>query len=291
MLFLHNILNSIWAIEPAYAANYLPILDAYLKGEQLHAQTIPKNEDITIRNGIQTAVIQSGTYVISEWGQARKPEDAPENSIAIVYITDAITKHDQWCGPAGMITKSDILNRCYANDNIKSVILVIESGGGEGMAMRMMNETLAKRNKPVGAFIDDFACSAAYGIASACDIVVANSPMARVGSIGTFITIADYTERYKQLGINLIDVYASASTDKNSEYIEAIKGNPAQLKKIANTFNDYFLSMIETNRTGKLSSGREVWGTGKVWFAEEAKQLGIIDGIDTLENFINYFNV
>lgn len=292
MLFLHNIVNSVWMIEPGFASNYLPLVTDYLTGKRLQPHARMSNEEhyFDQNNGILTASIKNNTYSISEYGRYGSPEDAPDNSIAIIKITDAITKQDQDCGPSGMITKSNLLQRCYSNSRIKAIALVIDSGGGEGYAMRMMNESIGQRNKPVAAFIDDFACSAAYGIASACDFVIANSTMARIGSIGTYMTIADFTEYYKQKGITLTEIYATASKDKNNDYYEAVKGNLDPIRNVCNQFNEVFLSLVETNRTGKLTAERKDWGTGKVYFAEEALQLGLIDGIDTFDNFLNYFN-
>ena len=293
MLFLHKIVNSVWMIEPAFAANYLPLVTAYLTGERMQpmSSSSASDEELNDRNGIKIAIVKNGSYLVLDNGDYSAPEDAPNDSIAIINISDAITKHDQACGgPAGMKTKSELLARCYNNDRIKAIALVIDSGGGEGYAMRLMTEAISKRNKPVAAFIDDFACSAAYGIASSCDIVIANSKMARIGSIGTYMTIADYTEYYKQKGISLTEIYATASTDKNSEYYEAIKGNLEPIRAICDQFNESFLASVEENRKDKLTSDRENWGTGKVYFAEEAQSIGLIDGIDTFDNFLNYFN-
>jgi len=275
-------------MDEAYAANYLPLVASFIKGEQMTAN--PTEVELNKRNSIQFATFPNDVLSVSSNSTGITPENAPQGSIAIINIANAITKQDQECGPAGMKTKSDLLKRCYANDNINSVVLVIDSGGGQGMAMRLMAETISQKNKPVGAFIDDNCCSAAYGIASGCDFIVANSNQAQIGSIGTYITIADYTEKFKQMGVNLIEIYASASTDKNKEFFDAIQGNPEPIRAIANQFNEHFLSLIESNRTDKLKADRTVWGTGKVYFAEKALELGLIDGIDTLENFINYFN-
>lgn len=291
MLFLHNIVNSVWMMEPGFASNYLPIVADFLLGKSATLSSTDNDErDLTDRNGILTAELKNNAYQISEYGRYGSPEEAPENSIAVIKISDAITKHDQYCGPSGMITKSNLLQRCYNNSHIRAVAMVIDSGGGEGYAMRMMSETIAARNKPVGCFIDDFACSAAYGIASNCDFVVANSALARIGSIGTYMTVADYAERFKQMGIKLTEIYATASTDKNNDYHEAIKGNLEPIRAICNQFNENFLQMIETNRKDYLTDKRTAWGTGKVYFATEAQQLGLIDGIDSFENFLNYFN-
>jgi len=82
----------------------------------------------------------------------------------------------------------------------------------------------------------------------------------------------------------------SDSTDKNKPYHEAIKGNKEPLREQVNFFNEEFLSMIETNRAGKLKADRKEWGTGKEYFADHGIELGLIDNIDTLENVLNYFN-
>lgn len=284
MLYKHGIINKIWLMDPSFGANYLPLVVSYIKGNN-NLQPVERSLSDDLRFAVGTA----GSFEISEYGEAIPPEDAPDGSIAIINITGAITKHDQDCGPSGMVTKSNILERCYANKNIKGVVLKIDSGGGSGDAMRLLNETISERNKPMVAFIDDNACSAAYGIASGCDIVVANSNTAYVGSIGTYISIADYTEYLKKEGISIIEVYATASKDKNIEVREALKGNVAPLRKYADKFNEMFLSMVETARKDQLKTDRSTWGTGKLYYADEAMEIGLIDAIDKFTNILNYF--
>lgn len=276
MLHKHNIFNGIWMIEDSYAANYLPHLIAYLKGEQ---QTpAEKVSPLTIHS-------QSSSFSNSGLG------DNSDNTgqIAVISISGPITKHRQFCGPAGMEEVSEILQACYDSEDISGILLKVESGGGDGMAMRLLNEKIADRTKTVIGFIDDFACSAAYGIVSGCDLIVVNSNMARVGSIGTYLSMADYTKQFEKAGIDIYTVYATASKDKNGEVREALKGNLKPLEDLANTFNENFLTTIETNRDGKLTESRDVWGTGKVYFAKEALKLGLIDTIDTFTNTLNYF--
>lgn len=286
MLYRHGILNKIWMIDPAYADNYLPLVAAYIQ----HGPQSLRVVDLSERDKVfSLATNNSVAYTISEYGGAVPPEDAPEDSVAVIRISGTITKHDQDCGPAGMTTKANILERCFANGKIKGVVICMDSGGGEGMAMRLMAETIKTRNKPVIGFVDDYACSAAYGILAACDLIVANSEQARIGSIGTYITIADYTKYFEKQGINLIDIYSSASTDKNSEYKEALKGNTKPVEAIADKFNSFFLSHIRESRSGNLTGDNSVWGTGKVFFADEAKNIGLIDEIDTFSNILNSF--
>jgi len=188
-----------------------------------------------------------------------------------------------------MLTLSDNLKNCYAAESIKGIILVIDSGGGEGNASRLITETIAARNKPVVAFCDDFTCSAAYDIAAAADRVVANAATARIGSIGTYLTIVDFSKQLEKEGINLIEIYAEQSKDKNRDYYEALSGNHAPLKAVVNRYNDAFLARIRQNRPQAIATEQE-WNTGKLFFADQALSLGLIDAIDSLDNVLNYFS-
>ncbi len=283
MLYLHHIFNGIWMIESDFAANYLPVIANYIQGKPV---ILPEEQKQNTLFSFVTP--QSKGYVVSRYYDST-PEEAPENSVAILNIRGAVTKHNQFCGPTGMVTQANLLDRCYANDNIKGIVCLTESGGGEAYAMRIFNEAISRKNKPVVGFVDDLSASAAYGIISGCDRIVANSKLARIGSIGTYQTIADHTEYFKKQGINLIEIYATESKDKNGDFYEALKGNLEPLRKTVDVFNNAFLSQIESNRGEKLTSDRKEWGTGKVFFAEEAKNLGLIDDIDTFENVLNYF--
>ena len=264
-------------IEDSYAANYLPYLFAYLNGQQ------PKSTVDRI------TPLSTQTRSSSSLDSGPGDNSDEQQQIAVISISGPITKHSQVCGPAGMMEVSQILEACYASEDIAGIILHVESGGGDGMAMRLINETIAKKNKKMIGFIDDFCCSAAYGIVSGCDVIVANSEMARVGSIGTYLSIADYTKQLEKEGIDIKTIYATASKDKNGEVREALKGNMKPLEELANQYNEHFLTTIENNRADKLTETRDAWGTGKVYFAEEAIKLGLIDQIDTFTNTLNYF--
>ena len=289
MLSIHQILTGFWAIQYEYGVNYLPLVATWLKGDQAVPLAASQDRTDVLHEGIRFATLQNGAYSLSDWGSTGSPEQAPKNSIAILSIVGAITKHDQQCGPAGMNTKANILQRCYANDNISGIVIDIESGGGASNAMFMMNEVIGKRNKPVVGFANDIAASAAYGILSACDVAVANSALTQVGSIGTIATIMDYSEQLKKQGINLIEVYATKSTDKNGWWREAMKGNLKPLQQEVDVWNGHFLDMVQKNRGSTLTG--EGWDTGKLFFASDAKKIGLIDEIDSFDNILNYFNM
>jgi signal peptide peptidase SppA len=206
-----------------------------------------------------------------------------EPCVFVLDLSGPITKSDQICGPTGVTTKCNWLKMADAHENVFAHLLRIDSGGGEAYASNMMANTIHELNKPVYAFIEGFAASAAYWIASAAKTIAVSSAMDRVGSIGTYITIADFRQYYQKKGISLLDVYATKSKDKNRDYHDAIDGNTTLIQQVADKYNDFFLSAVRTNRGAVNESS---WGTGKMFFADEAIRIGLVDRISTLENFI-----
>lgn len=281
MNIIHEILRGVWFIEPNYAQKYIPMVAALLKGQA--------NQNLFQEQNNQpkqfSPQIINNTPVVSAYDLMYFPEEIKNNSIFNISIAGPITKYDQFCGPMGMRTAARLLKMADDHPNVYAHVVSIDSGGGEGYAGRMLANQISRLKKPVVGFADDFSCSAAYMIASATDHVVANSNMARIGSIGTYISIVDYSEYFKKEGIKITDVYADQSADKNQDYIKALKGDTSQITKLANAFNDFFLDSIIQNRDSKLTS--DEWKTGKVFFADQAKDIGLIDDIASFDELIS----
>ena len=282
MLNKHNIAGGIWLMTRDYAQDHLPLVVNYLKGNTraIAPAIAPLGEELNGRNSVLCLSPVAGVYPISEYGEAVKPENAPQGSIAIIEIEDVITKYDQDCGPAGMVTKANILKRCYKTRNIDAIVLKIDSGGGEGYAMFHMAEAIAERNKPVYAFVSDFAASAAYGIASACDDIYCNMDLAKVGSVGAYITLLDYRKFFEKQGVNILEIYADQSKKgKNIEFREALNGNLKPLTEMLNTFTDKFINMVSDNRGDRLTGDSKTWMSGNIFYAKDAITTGLIDKI------------
>lgn len=298
MLYLHSILNGIYCIEQDAAMNYLPIIASWMKGNanpiQSKILTLEERATSIQHAGIMTATLETSSYSISEWGKATSPENAPTDSVAIICINGAVTRYDQDCGPAGMQTKADILKRCYANDNIKSVILVTDTPGGDPYAAMLMAETISMKNKPVIGFIDCLAASAGYWMLSPCDMIIANRSTARVGSIGAYATILSYKRWFEANDIDLIEVYSSMSENKNAPFREALKGNEKPLKDMIDVICQAFIDDVMKYRVDEDGNSKlktpDNWNKGDILYADKALEEGLIDGIDSLENVINYFN-
>lgn len=270
-----SILSSAFAMHPDHAVAYLPIIQRMIEGPL--APALPISE----REAAFTAKISSNqdVYVISEYGMEAPPEKAPKNSIAIMSMIGAITKYDQTCGGAGTITKNNIIARALQNENIKGLILLSDSPGGEAFAGKRIADTIASQSKPVYTVVDGLCASAMYHVAAVTKIF-ATSPMDKIGSIGTLITLADYSAYFESKGIKMLELYATESTEKNTEVREALKGNIKPLQRYLNAINDAFVSDVK-NARGTSITDPDAY-KGKTFLAADALTAGLIDGICSL---------
>lgn len=217
-------------------------------------------------------------------------QNAPEGSTAVINISGAITKYDQYCGPDGMLTIARMSHEVLSYKNISQLIYQLETPGGSAYAADFMNREIqrmrAQYGKPIKAYVDDICCSGGVYIAVACDEIHANTSKAMIGSIGTMITLWDQRKYLEKEGINLVEIYATRSTDKNKKYKDALDGKPDEIIRELDVHNADFHQAVINGRP-QAKEHQSAWETGKVFFASEALKLGLIDGIkDKIEDLI-----
>ena len=188
----------------------------------------------------------------------------------------------------GMVDYATLINNLGCNDNVTGIILSIDSPGGQADGTAMLSDVIknAAKKKPVCAIIQDgMAASAAMWIASACTEIYCTQLTDRVGSIGVYQQIANYNKHlleFKKLEIQ--DVYAPQSTDKNKNYKDAIAGDVTGIQQDLSILADQFINTISTNRAGKIKG--DSWKTGKLFFATDAIKIGLIDGIKSFDQVV-----
>lgn len=291
---LGEILSAKWLIQPVYAEAWFPTVLGLLQNH-----TTDKAQDQT--SALQSAIFgSSNIYEISEYGELAPPENAPKNSICVIGIKGPITKYDQFCGSAGMLTKASLMQRAANNPNVKGFILDIDSGGGEASATEMMSQTIAEiiaSGKPVVALVTGMAASAAYWIAAACQQIIISGKTSEVGSIGTYVSFADFTAYYEQQGIKLHTIYAPQSTLKNKAFEDALKGDYKAMEADLKVFTEFFINYVKEQRPAAASSGNQDIFKGAMFYSEEALKLGLVDqiggfalAVDSCESLIHSSN-
>ena len=156
------------------------------------------------------------------------------------------------------------------NNNIKAIILNIDSQGGdvvESEKLYLLFRKLSKQ-KPLVSVINSMGASGAYIISMASDYIVAYNTSS-VGSIGVILQTYEVTDLAKKMGISL-------TTYKNS----SLKSAPNPLEKInpdvdmvisqqINDIYDYFLNIFIERRKIKVTEAQEI-ANGQIYTGRQA---------------------
>jgi ClpP class serine protease len=133
--------------------------------------------------------------------------DQPTIAVAVVYIDGPLAQRamiDVCAYVDGYDAVGERLDAAHASE-AEAILLVIDSPGGDSAGLSegiaRMQASNARSGKPVIAYVDELAASAAYAIASgvASEIFVPTS--GRVGSIGCYAAYADESKAWEAEGI------------------------------------------------------------------------------------------
>lgn len=268
------ITNSIWLIEPNAIINLGPQVKNILDNP-----TSFIGKEVSIN---PISISPNGEISMSANGEAFS--NSKPLSTAIIPINGVIMKNDGFCGEAGTATLAQIIKHADANPNIGSIVLKIDTPGGMVSGTEYIASVVKNTKKPIVTYVDGLMASAGYWIGSQADEIYTGDKTAHIGSIGTMASFADVQPMWEKKGVVFHEIYASASTDKNKNYLEARQGNYDLLKKNLDEINSVFLASVKSARGEKLNTAETL--TGKVFMADKAIELGLIDGIKTFEQTV-----
>ncbi len=212
--------------------------------------------------------------------------DTFTGKIAVMNITGPIMHYGGPCNYGAQEYAARI--RAYADDgSIAACIIRTDSPGGQAEGIQTLADAVQyfKSKKPILGFINDgkAASGGVWSIVNSTEIY-ASHKTCRVGSVGAMATIMDIRKALEANGISQLIFYAPQSQDKNKDYTDAIDGKPAALIAELKFICGHFIDGVSEARAGKLKNNS--WNTGKMFFAEEATNIGLIDGIMSFEDVV-----
>lgn len=292
---LSAILRGKWLIEHNYAMAHLPMVaqmidrnnqaaydnSAAYKG-RLHNSEIEENKPARMT----MAHAAANVYSVNPYSSLTM---VPEGSIAMVNITGPILKYGDYC-TYGSLEYASLFNKLSKMSGIKGIIANIDSPGGQVDGTATLADTInqVSQIKPViGIVQDGMAASAGYWIASACNELYATQATDMFGSIGAFTTLIDYVPALEKMGVVVKEIYAPQSADKNKAAKDALADKPELVQEELRMIVEKFIGAVKQNRSSRLDTKANDPFTGKMFFAKEAQQIGLIDGIQTMDYVVN----
>ena len=173
-------------------------------------------------------------------------------------------------------------------DNVKAIILNIDSSGGDVVESEKLYLFFRKlsKTKPVVSVINGMGASGAYMVAMASDYIVSYNTSA-VGSIGVIIQTYEITDLAKKLGISLT-TYKSSILKAAPNMLEKVNPDVDMvMSQQINDVYDYFLNIFVERRKIKITEAQEI-ANGQIYTGRQALEYGLVDKIGTEEDALNF---
>lgn len=223
--------------------------------------------------------------------QNAQPKDKSGQIVAVYYasgqIVDYAVESPLTAGNEPMIVANKViadLKKLQKNDDVKAVVLRINSPGGSAYASEQIWHAVSqlKREKPVIVSMGDYAASGGYYMACNADTIVAQ-PTTLTGSIGIYGMFPNTQKLTEKLGVHFDGVKTNRYADFGSFGRGLNEGEKGLMQRYVNEGYDLFLTRCANGRLMTKEAVDKV-AQGRVWTGADALERGLVDvlgGLDT----------
>ncbi|MCX2681620.1 signal peptide peptidase SppA [Galbibacter sp. EGI 63066] len=219
---------------------------------------------------------------------SKKKKTAGKDKIAVVYAQGEIgfgKGNDNYIGQEVM---SKALKAAREDDDVKAIVLRINSPGGMALTSDIIWREIevTKKVKPVVVSMGNLAASGGYYMAVAGDKIFAE-PATITGSIGVFATIPNASRLAEKWGINAEQVNTNENATAYSLFEPASDSFKAFAKEGIEDFYQDFLQKVADGRNLSVPEVDSV-AQGRVWSGVQAKEHRLVDEIGGLNKAVAY---
>lgn len=198
----------------------------------------------------------------------------------VTYLSDYYYQEDSGGLPPDLVSSEEIvfyLEEIERNNNLKAIILDIDSYGGFPVASEEIMNAIKRSEKPTIAVIREGGASGAYLIASGADRIYA-SEMSDVGGIGITGSYLDFSQQDKREGIIYQELSSGKFKDTGDPDKELTEEERELLMRDVNILHEAFVRKIAENRGLDIEKVEKL-ADGSTMLGRAAKENGLIDEI------------
>ncbi len=232
---------------------------------------------------------ESGTLSAREYLAVAPPDEAEERTrIALVYANGTIALgangDSAFLGRVmGADTVAGAINQAIDDDEVKAIVLRINSPGGSPVASEIIGgavDRAAAEGKPLIVSMGEVAASGGYWIAAGARQIVAQ-PATITGSIGVVSGKFDTAELWDDLGINWGGVQRGRNADMWSPTSGFSVTGANRLNALVDDIYTRFLDRVAAGR-GMDRADVDAVAQGRVWTGAQAQARGLVDQLGGL---------
>lgn len=213
-------------------------------------------------------------------------QSAQGNQIGVIVAQGTINVGEQPRGTIGAQTLNELIRAARSDDQIKAVVLRVDSPGGSAFASELIRQELVelrRSGKPLIVSMGGTAASGGYWIATAADEIWA-SPATVTGSIGVFSIVPTFESSLDKIGVYTDGVGTTplSRADVLSPLSEAM--STVLQSSVENQYRK-FLQLVADARAMDIEQV-DLVAQGQVWTGTAAINRGLIDNLGTLDDAI-----
>jgi len=218
----------------------------------------------------------------------RPPQVHQGDRIGVVVASGEILDGDQPPGTIGSDSAVRLLRKARYEDDIKAVVLRIDSPGGSMLASEIIRreiDALRAAGKPVIASMSSMAASGGYYIAMDADEIWA-SPTTLTGSIGVWAVLPTFQDTLQKIGVTTDGIGTTALAGS----LNVGRELTPQAKDIlqASVENAYmtFVGHVAAARKKPIDQVDSV-AQGRVWAGNDAATHGLVDKLGSFQEALD----
>jgi len=189
-------------------------------------------------------------------------------------------------GPGLITTVRDALRAARKDEEVKAVLLEIDSPGGGITASDVVYHELQEfhqdTKKDIVSLLGDVAASGGYYVAAASQRIVAH-PTTVTGSIGVLIPLVGIEGLLDKVGVKVRPIKSGPMKDVGAMSREMTPEERAMLQTIVNEYYERFVTVVHNGMKGRnvaiTLEKLKGYCDGRVFTGEQAKQIGFVDEI------------
>lgn len=292
-----------WAILPERLSAICEVVERRCVGIRLTPDEIAARKGARLgHNGVaEMFAIEDAEFGTRDPGFSAARGDKAEGGgdmIAVINMMGIVAQHaaqvDDISGPGGTSTErlGKSFDAAFADPRVKAIVFNIDSPGGSVFGVQELADKIHAASKtgrkPVVAQVNSLSASAAYWLASACGEIVM-TPSGQVGSIGVYSLHEDVSAAADKAGVKFTFVSAGRFKVEGNPYEPLAEEARGAIQKSVDDYYAAFVGTVARGRGVKASDVKDGFGEGRVVGAAEAKRMGMVDSVATLEETLRRF--
>ena len=207
------------------------------------------------------------------------------DAVGVVVASGDITDGSAGPGAIGGNSTSNQIRRAREDDQIKALVLRVDSPGGSAFASELIRRELEltrAAGKPVIVSMGNVAASGGYWISMAADEVIAD-PATITGSIGVFAILPTAEKVVDKLGVHT----AGTTTTWLADAYNPLRPLDPRFRQLVQSSINHIYSEFTTRAAVARKTTPEkidAIGQGRVWTGVQAKERGLVDRLGSYQD-------